>query len=500
MGKTSAARILAKALNCLNPVNSNPCNVCEHCMEITTGASMDVIEIDGASNRGIDEIRQLREAVRFIPVKYPYKVYIIDEVHMLTEQASNALLKTLEEPPSYVVFIFATTDAHKVISTFLSRCQRYDFKKINFDDMKDNLKRIFSSEQINYDVSTLNLIIRQSDGCMRDALSLSDQVISYTSGNLNYDTVAELLGVGADPIITSLYAAALEERPEEIEALIQTLTDRAVSLAYATERMLTHTRNLLFLINGAVQIKKELTADENEFYKKLLTTVSQERLFALFQLLQKLHTDLKYSTFPRYTFEFGLFKAASLSRLIPLPAGKAQVVGNIQAVSNTKVISNIQTQSYKTETKAIQVEAVVPEPKATLSPKEKEWHSILAALRNEVPGLAAALAHGTIEECTPEKVHISFPKERHFQFTRSIRQENINLFTDFLVRKLGAAVKLEITGGDDEKKKGLAEKKSELEIIYETQLRQETAELPPIKELLRLLNLPSDKIKIIKNS
>ncbi len=194
VGKTSAARILAKAVNCLDPQGTNPCNKCENCTEITDGTSMDVVEVDGASNRGIDEIRELREAVRFLPIKCKYKVYIIDEVHMLTEHAFNALLKTLEEPPDYVMFILATTDAQRLPATIISRCQKYDFNKIPFDIMYDALSGALESEGITYEKDALNLVVRNSDGCMRDSLSLLDQIIAFTGGKLDEQSTSFLLG------------------------------------------------------------------------------------------------------------------------------------------------------------------------------------------------------------------------------------------------------------------------------------------------------------------
>ena len=177
VGKTSTARILAKALNCETGPKINPCNQCANCQEITNGSSMDVIEIDGASNRGIDEIRELRENVRYTPAKSHYKIYIIDEVHMLTKEAFNALLKTLEEPPPHIVFVIATTEPHKIPATILSRCQRYDFKRISVKEVMESLKRIVAEEGIQISQRGLISISQESEGSLRDAQSLLDQVI-----------------------------------------------------------------------------------------------------------------------------------------------------------------------------------------------------------------------------------------------------------------------------------------------------------------------------------
>ncbi|GAB7140425.1 hypothetical protein RsTz2092_03730 [Deferribacterales bacterium RsTz2092] len=319
VGKTSAARILAKALNCLNPQGSNPCNECEHCREITDGAAIDVLEIDGASNRGIDEIRELNETVKFFPVKYRWKIVIVDEVHMLTKEASNALLKTLEEPPEYVKFIFATTDAHKVLPTVLSRCQKYDFQRIPFEKLTAALVKIFVSEHIEYEEDAVKRIALNSEGCFRDALSFSDQMIAYSGGKLSTAVVDEVLGTSTNPLINGLYAAVISEDTAQLDEFITKICGMGISLQFATERMIKYTRDLLLLVQGAASVYKELTADEQTFYKSLSSNVSVERLYALFQLLQNLYGSVRYSTYSRYAFEFGMFKAASLSRIVPLP-------------------------------------------------------------------------------------------------------------------------------------------------------------------------------------
>ena len=195
VGKTSTARILAKVLNCKNPQENNPCGTCINCAEITQGSNLDVQELDGASNRGIDEIRDLREAVKYPPNNGKYRIYIIDEVHMLTGPAFNALLKTLEEPPPHVIFIMATTDSHKVPATILSRTQRFDFKHISVNEISDYLSKILESENINYDKDGIHLIAQKAGGSLRDSLSLLDQTIAYASDALDLETIRDVLGV-----------------------------------------------------------------------------------------------------------------------------------------------------------------------------------------------------------------------------------------------------------------------------------------------------------------
>ncbi|GAJ03374.1 unnamed protein product, partial [marine sediment metagenome] len=195
VGKTTTARILAKSLNCEKGPTPHPCNKCERCIRITDGYSMDVTEIDGASNRGIDDIRDLRNKVKFAPAEGKYKVYIIDEVHMLTTEAFNALLKTLEEPPSHVIFIFATTNPHKIPSTILSRCQWFNFRRISLADIVAKLKMIAKDEELNINDKTLNMIARSSTGSMRDAESTLDQIIAYCGKEITSQSIREVLGI-----------------------------------------------------------------------------------------------------------------------------------------------------------------------------------------------------------------------------------------------------------------------------------------------------------------
>ncbi|MDP2807111.1 MAG: DNA polymerase III subunit gamma/tau, partial [bacterium] len=195
VGKTSAARVLAKALNCAEGPTETPCNKCSSCVEITGSRSIDVLEIDGASNRGIDEIRDLRENVKYTPTQGKYKIYIIDEVHMLTKEAFNALLKTLEEPPAHAIFIFATTEIHKVPITILSRCQRFDFRKVEVSVVVDYVKRMLQGEDVQASDDCLYLVAQKSEGSMRDAVSLLDQLISYGGQKLTAEDARQVLGL-----------------------------------------------------------------------------------------------------------------------------------------------------------------------------------------------------------------------------------------------------------------------------------------------------------------
>ena len=231
VGKTTTARILAKVLNCKNPKDNNPCGTCVNCTEITQGSNLDVQELDGASNRGIDEMRDLREAVKYPPNNSKYRIYIIDEVHMLTREAFNALLKTLEEPPPHVIFIMATTDAHKVPATILSRTQRFDFKHISINDISEYLKQILESENIKYDTDGIRLIAQKADGSLRDSLSLLDQTIAYASDALDVETIRDVLGIIKENVFLNIIQTIEKRDHKEVIHLLSQLIDAGYAIS-----------------------------------------------------------------------------------------------------------------------------------------------------------------------------------------------------------------------------------------------------------------------------
>ena len=231
VGKTTTARILAKVLNCKNPKDNNPCGTCVNCTEITQGSNLDVQELDGASNRGIDEMRDLREAVKYPPNNSKYRIYIIDEVHMLTREAFNALLKTLEEPPPHVIFIMATTDAHKVPATILSRTQRFDFKHISINDISEYLKQILESENIKYDKDGIRLIAQKADGSLRDSLSLLDQTIAYASDALDVETIRDVLGIIKENVFLNIIQTIEKRDHKEVIHQLSQLIDAGYAIS-----------------------------------------------------------------------------------------------------------------------------------------------------------------------------------------------------------------------------------------------------------------------------
>lgn len=423
VGKTSTARIFAKALNCMNPNGAAPCGECDNCLEITNGTSLDVIEIDGASNRGVEEIRSLREAVKFVPVKSKYKVIIVDEVHMLTEQAFNALLKTLEEPPEYVIFIFATTDQHKIPVTILSRCQRYEFKKITYEEMNSNLKSILEKENITYEDDALNYIIRNSDGCMRDALSLLDQIIAYGGGKITLEDTSYLLGITDAYLSNDIFSAVLKEETELLPDLVNQVDEKGIDYKYMTECLIEHCRNMMIYGISNKLPRQDMTKNEEEYYSSLKQYADKPRLYALFQILTKLINDLKYSDFARYVFEFAVIKASNISSIINILESKNNMplhsAPKVQAYQNNTV-SSANVSKPVTNNQEIK-EEIIHTKKGS---DNGIWTRILNIVSSKYPMLYGMLQYAKLIKDTDEHLVITFPQDRQFQY-RQLKTGNL---------------------------------------------------------------------------
>ncbi len=482
VGKTSTARIFAKALNCQKPVQAAPCGECDNCLEITGGTSLDVIEIDGASNRGVEEIRSLREAVKFVPVKSKYKIIIVDEVHMLTEQAFNALLKTLEEPPEYVIFIFATTDQHKIPVTILSRCQRYEFKKISYEEMNSNLNSILAKENIECENDALNYIIRNSDGCMRDALSLLDQVIAYGGGKITLKDTAYLLGITDSYLSNDIFSAVLKEETEKLPDLVNIVDEKGIDYKYMTECLIEHCRNMMIYVVSNKLSGSDFTIREEEYYSLLKSYAEKAKLYSLFQILTKLINDLKYSDFARYVFEFAVIKAANISSIINILDNSSPVSAPVKKTVSapvSKVIENasipVKQETVKQEiskeiadtAKAAEIEKDTEPVPVFKGSEEGIWTRVLNIASSKNPMIYAMLQHANLVEDTAEHLAISFPLDRKFQFTQLKTGNSKDIFENIVFMVSEKHTKIDITLdnniGDSKKKADIddgAEKKS----------------------------------------
>jgi len=321
VGKTSVARILAKAVNCEKGPSPTPCNQCSNCREISQGSSVDVIEIDGASNRGIDNIRELRETARYRPAKALYKVYIIDEVHMLTPEAFNALLKTLEEPPPHVIFIFATTEPHKIPATILSRCQRFDFRRLSLQQIVEHLKRITTQEGADFSDGVLYAIAREADGSMRDSQSLLEQLLAFSGDGLPDVEILDILGVIDRRSVLRAGEAILSGNAVACLELVEDIYRRGIDSRRFCQHLCDHFRNLLFIaVSEGGEIRIDLPEDEKKMLKEQAAGTTPESLHVYFQMLLRGEEEIRRSSMPKIALEMLLLRLAQLPGLESIDA------------------------------------------------------------------------------------------------------------------------------------------------------------------------------------
>ncbi len=309
-GKTTVAKILARAVNCEHPVNGSPCNECATCKAIMAGTSMNVIEIDAASNNGVDNIREIREEVAYRPTQGKYKVYIIDEVHMLSTGAFNALLKTLEEPPSYVIFILATTEAHKIPVTILSRCQRYDFHRISIDTIAGRLQELMDKEGVQAEEKALRYVAKAGDGSMRDALSLLDQCIAFYLGQeLTYDKVLEILGTVDTEVFSKLLRQVLAGNITGCIHMLEELIAGGKELTQFVADFTWYMRNLLLVkTSGDAEEVLDVSSENLKALKEESQMVDTDTLMRYIRVLSELSNQLRYASQKRVMVEIGLIK------------------------------------------------------------------------------------------------------------------------------------------------------------------------------------------------
>jgi DNA polymerase-3 subunit gamma/tau len=326
VGKTTAARILAKALNCVNGPTAEPCGVCDSCTEIAAGTSLDVIEIDAASNRGIDQIRELREMVRYAPAASRSKVVILDEAHMLTGEASNALLKTLEEPPDRVIFVMATTEPENLVDTIRSRSQHFHFRALTFAEITGRLEEIAAKENLKIEPGALAVIARMAEGSLRDALSLLEQARAYCGDVIPADQVRALLGVVPDDALEELVGAIAAGSADRALALVHTFQKEGRNLQHFCREAIRHMRNLLIArVCGADSEMIAATPDQRPALARAAAEFSEEDLTRFFQILLQTDDDLRRKPDPRVHLEMGLLRLINASRLAPLEELLAEV-------------------------------------------------------------------------------------------------------------------------------------------------------------------------------
>jgi DNA polymerase-3 subunit gamma/tau len=371
VGKTSTARILAKSLNCVKGPTLTPCGECPSCQEVAAGNSVDVLEIDAASNRGIDEIRELRETVRYLPARDRYKVFIIDEVHMLTTEAFNALLKTLEEPPPRSLFILATTEPHKLPATILSRCQHFAFRLLDYGEIFARLEQVAKAEGVHADEGSLAAVTLAAEGSLRDALSLLDQVIAACGEKLEEARVRQLLGVVPLELLRGMTEAIHAANPPRVLEMVNQLSSEGYELGHFAGEYVRFVRNLMIARNcGAESPLLQVPGDERQTLAELAKLFSEEDLTRFFQILLRTESDLRYSLEPRFHLEMGLLKLVHARRLAPRESLLSELRGSGPTETPSKTAPRTPpTASAPAPSPSRKQE---PEPPRRLSPASQE--------------------------------------------------------------------------------------------------------------------------------
>lgn len=357
VGKTSIARILAKSLNCIQGASDEPCGKCASCLEIAQSSSPDVLEIDGASNTSVDDVRSLRETVHYAPVGGKYKIYIIDEVHMLSTSAFNALLKTLEEPPPHVMFIFATTEPHKIPITILSRCQRFDFRRVSIKTLSAHLQQVTQKEGLHFSDDAVRTIAHAADGSVRDAMSLLDQVLAFAGNQATAEQVQQALGLLDHQKIHALLLALLSRNRTQVSQLVQEAYGSGVDLTEIGERLLEVIRDLTLakLSHDKINSLSELTGGEITSLLENAKQLSITDLHRLFETVMTAVNETSRSPYPNLSLEMGLMRACDLEPVIALADMIAQLHGDaskepLSSPTSTSLISNPSITVAKTTT------------------------------------------------------------------------------------------------------------------------------------------------------
>jgi DNA polymerase-3 subunit gamma/tau len=417
-GKTTVARILAKAMNCDQGPTPAPCNDCRSCHEITGGHAVDVFEIDGASNNSVDQVRELRENIKYMPAHSPYKIYIIDEVHMLSTAAFNALLKTLEEPPPHVMFMFATTEPHKIPITILSRCQRYDFRRIGLDSISSHMASLCQQEGYEISAESLGLIAREAGGSMRDALSLLDQLMTSAQGLLNHDRVLDILGIIDRKVIFDLAGSILNADMPAVLDLLDNVYDRGIEIKKLYADLLEHFRNLLIAAMGH-KIDKliDLPSGEIEQLIDQAKSLSEGGLSQIFDMLFKAEASIRLSPQPRLALEMTLIRLLQSKPSLPIDVLIDKLDALRQEISPGEPVARDEPElSSPTPGDSVEIPAGPRAKTDRSSPVKKTsgkadqvWKQICEVISHKNPSLAANLSKCKLKNSAAHSLEIEVP-------------------------------------------------------------------------------------------
>lgn len=511
VGKTSAARIFAKALNCQQGPTTQPCGVCPSCVEITNSQGIDVLEIDGASNTGVDDIRELRENIRYLPSQSRYKIFIIDEVHMLSINAFNALLKTLEEPPEHAKFIFATTEPHKIPITILSRCQRFDFKKIGLTPLQERLRFIVDSEKIEISDTGLAIVARSAGGSMRDALSTLDQVIAFCGDSVSDEELQGLLGLVSRALLLETIKAICDRQPGELLALVKKVDDQGHSFRQFCQQLVEQVRALVVLKvveqpGDLIDIGETELAD----LRLLAEAAPLEDLQRLLTILIRTEADLAVSNYPRLTMEMVLVKLAGLPAGIDvaalvkkLEALEQRLAAGIPAVSTPPAPNR---PAQKAPAMAPSVVQEIPLPEEPVEEKsenlsvpvsgDKNWAGLVDFVKSRhKPRISSLLEQSSLLLLELPRLRIGMP-QRYFTLADSDMREKIR---SLAAEYFGSDVRVEVEKVDNGEKAPLSlhEERAQQESDRQKKLRENALEHPLVKSALEIFGGTIEDVKPI---
>ena len=430
-GKTTVARILAKALNCKDGPTPEPCGECDSCLEITMGRSLDVVEIDGASNNSVDDVRALRENIRYVPSKGKYKIYIIDEVHMLSDSAFNALLKTLEEPPAHAIFIFATTDPHKIPQTVLSRCQRFDFRRIPIPDLVKTIQTIAGKEKLEIDQDASYILARRVDGSLRDILSLLDKVIAFggeakgssSQKRVTKELVAQTLGLVDQEKLFEITDAISQKDTSKGLSILNQLIDSGVDLPEFVNSLLQHFRDLLVSKVGQdSKILFDLSDTYIDKYKEKAKDFSETDILRMIKTVADLNLTLKRATDPRIFLELALMKLSKMESAVSLE-DVLNKLDQLQISQRDEI--NLSNSSRDSESQSTSSESLIADDSVTpkkesekgeisLQNLKDQWNEVLKKIKKTKLSLWSLIKDGEIVSFEDDTITIEFQNGRDF--------------------------------------------------------------------------------------
>ena len=504
-GKTTVARILAKAMNCKDGPVPVPCNECRSCREITAGSAVDVFEIDGASNNSVDQIRELRENVKYMPAHSLYKIYIIDEVHMLSIAAFNALLKTLEEPPPHVMFVFATTEPRKIPITILSRCQRHDFRRIDVESISKHMEELCAKEGVKIAVDSLELIAREAGGSMRDGLSLLDQVMSCTKGAITHKHVLDILGVIDREIIFNLSAAILRGEIPEVLDILDEIYSSGHDIKKLYSDLMEHFRNLLVvkMVEKSDRLM-DIPSHEIDLMLDQVKEVTKTFLNQILDLLFKEEVSILNSTQPRLAIEMVFIKMFQMKPALPIDV-LIEKLDNLRKdifktrtdfrdTENRPVFKDNEEGSIKTSGEASgTAESIEPFTSAPLDLNENIdsiWEKLLSTFSEKHPSLAANLKYSSIKSLAGHRLEIEV-NGNDFNINMVRRNKNSAIIkkvcSDFFGKDMEVIIAAKkIQNLENQGKKGRAER-----------LKQEALSHPLVTDALDIFNGNIVDVKIL---